>query len=616
MCGIAVIVNFNSITESDNPEERILTMLSEMNHRGPDGQGVESYFFDESSIWLGHKRLSIIDLSQSADQPMLSNSGDYSIVFNGEIYNYLELKDELKESYLFKTSSDTEVLLAAYIVWGETMLHRLEGMFSFLIVNTVNGTFFGARDPMGIKPFYYSVDRNCLIFASEPQMITKVYSEKVSVDKQSVADFLLFGLTDHTDRTFYSEIKQLIGGHFLIGNAGTSVLNIKKYWFPEISRLEKDNIQDQVYAVMENSIKMHMRSDVVVGGCLSGGIDSGSINYIASKLISGEDVKFKSITFTEYGFVDDERELATMSSIAADTEANFISTNGSDLQLELDKLVKVMGEPFTSLSIFAQYKVFQKASELGLKVMLDGQGGDEVFAGYPRVAVLIVKEYLKRGEYKNAWRELKGFKEHALLSFLQTIGINFLFSSRNLIIRRNRSRLKGLVDFELLEQFDERLAVEYFGPKSLYEAQFLELTKYVIPRLLRYEDRNSMSFSIESRVPFLSKSVVNLGLTLNSGFKVKNGWTKYSLRKAMEHKLPDEIVWQTRKRGFDIPQQKWIEEIKPFLIQRMHESKVYNKYLNIDQLVDKIEKGQASEGHIWRIISLQLWLSNNNLYLN
>lgn len=546
---------------------------------------------------------------------MFSNQGDYSIVFNGEIYNYLELKNELKEHYFFKTNSDTEVLLASYIVWGEAMLHKLEGMFAFLFVNTASGEFFGARDPVGIKPFYYSVSNGSLFVASEPNMIVSALQGKVTVNKKTVADFLMFGLTDHTERTFLEQIMQLQGGHFIMGKSGVENFEIKKYWFPENVQLKKDNIIDQVYAVIENSIKLHMRSDVVVGGCLSGGIDSGTINYIASKQISDDDVKFKSITFTESNFVDDERELATMSSIAAGTEANFISTNGSDLQTELDKLVKIMGEPFNSLSQFAQYKVFQKASEMGLKVMLDGQGGDEVFAGYPRVAVLIVKEYFKRGEFKNAWRELKGFKEHASLSFLQIIGMNFLFSSQNLSIKRNKFRLKGLVDSELLEQFDKSVAAEYFGPKSLYQAQFLELTRYIIPRLLRYEDRNSMSFSIESRVPFLSKSLVNLGLSLNSSFKVKNGWTKYLLRKAMEHKLPDEIIWQTRKRGFDIPQQKWIEEIKPFLIQRMIESKSHNKYLNIDKLVEKIENGQVEEGHVWRLISLQLWLVNNDLYL-
>jgi asparagine synthase (glutamine-hydrolysing) len=616
MCGIAAIIQLSQSTENDSHQRAIQSMLSEMNHRGPDAQGIEKYSFDNSSIWLGHKRLSIIDLSQSADQPMMSNECDYSIVFNGEIYNYLELKYELQAHYAFKTNSDTEVILAAYIIWGAAMLDKLEGMFAFLVVNTTSGEFFGARDPLGIKPFYYSLSNGSLFVASEPNVIGNVLKDKLKVNIITVADFLMFGLSDHTERTFFKDIMQLQGGHFIMGISGVEKFEIQKYWFPENVHYEKDNIQDHVYAGIENSIRLHIRSDVAVGGCLSGGIDSGSINYIASKLISDDNVRFKSITFTEPGFVDDEREFAAITSIAASTEANYIRTNGTDLQTELDKLVKVMGEPFNSLSMFAQYKVFQKASALGLKVMLDGQGGDEVFAGYPRVAVLIIKEYLRRGEYNNAWRELKGFNKNASLSFLQIIGINFLFSNKNLSIYRNSYRLKGLVDSELLEQYDQSVAFEYFGPKSLYQAQFLELTKYIIPRLLRYEDRNSMSFSIESRVPFLSKSVVNLGLSLNSSFKVKNGWTKFSLRKAMEHKLPDEIVWQTRKRGFDIPQQKWIEEIKPFLIQRMQESRGYNKYLNIDQLIYKIQNGQASEGHIWRIISLQLWLANNDLYLD
>lgn len=612
MCGIAGIIEYKK--SSSSVKSNIYDILNIQKHRGPDNVGVKIFEYNNLKISLGHNRLAIIDLKNEANQPFFDNSFKYSIVFNGEIYNYLELKQNLINKYNFKTNSDTEVLLASYIIYGNKCLNYIEGMFSFVIYNIENGTFWGARDPVGIKPFYYSNTSCEFIFASEPDSIWKNLHSKPTINSKTVSDFLLFGLTDHTEETFFNNIFQLKGGHCISGKVGTNDLKIEKYWYETITKYDNNfNYSELVSNEVYRSVKLHLQSDVPIGGCLSGGLDSGTINYFASKILSKDNQIFNSLTFTEKNFIDDELLLATMSSNSAGSKMNLVETTEYDLLNNLDTLTEVMGEPFNSLSMFAQFKVFETASNLGIKVMLDGQGGDEIFVGYHRVASLILKENIKKLKFKSAWFELTGFKENSNLNYLNLIGMNYYFSNQQFVRKRNSSKLNGLVSNEILENYNKEVVQEYYGNKNLFEAQKMELNKYIIPRLLRYEDRNSMHFSIEARVPFLTKSMINLGLSLPSKAKVNNGWTKYSLRAAMENKLPKEIIWQKKKVGFDVPQDKWINSIKSNLIEKINDNISINKYINASELVNQISKGNGSKDHIWRLISLQLWLIKNDL---
>lgn len=614
MCGIAGIIELNHSLSETAISEELTKMLAELRHRGPDGTGQKTFDIGGSKASFGHQRLSIIDLSHAADQPMMSMNGDLCIVFNGEIYNYIELRQKLANHYTFRTLSDTEVLLAAFIYWGEAMLEKLEGMFAFVIYNTKTGFFWGARDPFGIKPFYYTLSGNSFRFASEPAALWKTQIYKPEVNQTAVADFLLFGLTDHTERTFFSDIKQLRGGHVISGRAGHSgSISIKMWWKPEVVKI--DSIpEQQVYDCIGKSVRIHLRSDVPVGGCLSGGLDSGSINHFAAKLMNQQGVFFNSITFSEKGFEDDESSLAAATASRTGTTQHLVSTTPKELEKELEQLTLAMGEPYNTLSMYAQFKVFQKAQKLGLKVMLDGQGGDEVFAGYPRVAALVFKDYLNKFRLLSAWEEMRGFQKNASLGIKEQLALNFFFTNSLLMERRAINRLDGLISEDLLRQFDSEVTHEYFGNKTFAQAQYMELTKYVIPRLLRYEDRNSMHFSIESRVPLLSSSVVNLGLSLPTETKVKQGWTKFALRKAMSGNLPEEVIWQKKKRGFDVPQNKWTNALNPHLITLLNESAPLNRYINISKLIQKLHL-PSHPAHIWRTISLQLWLLKNGLSL-
>ncbi|MCE2787676.1 MAG: asparagine synthase (glutamine-hydrolyzing) [Sphingobacteriales bacterium] len=612
MCGISGIIELYNPKSSDELSTQVEKMLDELKHRGPDGRGIKIYNQQGHSAVFGHQRLSIIDLSHEADQPMTSRDGNLCIIFNGEIYNYIELRQELASSYQFRTKSDTEVILAAYARWGERMLEKLEGMYAFLIYEKESGNFLGARDPFGIKPFYYQLSRDTFRFASEPSALWKTMPGKPSVNSQIVADYLMFGFTEHTNKTFFQDIMALRGGHSISGKIGNpDSIHIKKWWSPEsVEIFEKP--EEQVFDAISESVKIHLRSDVPIGGCLSGGIDSGSINYIASKLLGKEKKVFNSITFTETGFEDDESALAASIAKCSGSTQHLVQVNTHELEQELGQLTLAMGEPYNTLSMYAQFKIFQHAQKLGLKVMLDGQGGDEVFGGYPRVAALIFKNYLAKFQFRSASNELRGFRQHASVGTKEILGLNFLFTNSRYMEQRAIRRMKVLVSDELLGQFNKDVSKEYFGHKNFEQAQFMELTKYIIPRLLRYEDRNSMFFGVESRVPMLSRSVVNLGLSLPPNYKVRKGWTKYVMRKAFSPYLPHEIIWQTKKRGFDIPQQKWMNAINKFLVKEMNESATHNRYLNISNLIQNMQHNSNSE-NVWRVISLQLWLLKNNL---
>lgn len=613
MCGIAGIIELSNKNCPSELLDNMDAMLFHIKHRGPDGKGVKIFNHLGCSILLGHQRLAIIDLSSDSNQPMFSNDGEYCIVFNGEIYNYKELKNELSKYYTFITKSDTEVLLASYIQWGESMLSRLEGMFSFLIYNKNSGHFWGARDPFGIKPFYYSYSAESFRFASEPIALWKTQPNKPDINQSTVADYLLYGLTDHTERTFFSGIMQLRGGYSISGKAGHPFsIAIKPWWKAERVELSISP-KLQVYNYLQESVRIHLRADVPVGGCLSGGLDSGCINHFASKLMKSNDTYFNSITFSEKGFEADESELAAATASCTGSMLHVVSTSALELEKELDQLTLAMGEPYNTLSMYAQFKVFQKASALGLKVMLDGQGGDEVFAGYPRVAALVFKNYISHFHLMSAWQELFGFQKNASVSIKEQLFLNYFFTNKKYMKRRVMGRLSPFISADLLNQFDFDSSNEYFGNKSFEQSQYMELTKYIIPRLLRYEDRNSMHFSIEARVPLLSKSIANLGLSLPMKAKVKNGWTKYAMRLAMEPHLPSQVVWQKKKRGFDVPQDKWISALTPSLRILLNESAQFNREIKIPQLINNLNQNNIADGHIWRLISLQLWLLKNGL---
>jgi asparagine synthase (glutamine-hydrolysing) len=318
---------------------------------------------------------------------MVNKVASLIIVFNGEIYNYIELKAILKSDYTFHTSSDTEVLLAAYQKWGVDMLSKLDGMFGFAIYDKNNRTIFAARDAVGIKPFYYSKTDKEFFFGSETKVVLKGLNERGYLDFEHTSEFFVLGVSDHDDGTFIKQVKQLKGGHYLKLNIDNGDILIKQYWTSkrELREARVDDF-DEYLKVATQAISRQLRSDVPLGSSLSGGIDSSTIVTLAGKILGSSAKNYKALTFTFPDFEDDESDYATMVAKNSGIEWFEVIPSMESLSTDLQNMVINMGEPFSTLSMFAQYKVMEKASQLGLKVMLDGQGGDELYLGYERMA--------------------------------------------------------------------------------------------------------------------------------------------------------------------------------------------------------------------------------------
>lgn len=628
MCGIAGIITSNANLDR-RPFEIVQSMLNQIQHRGPDNEGVfhygpsrekpndENYNFTNSltnsEIVFGHRRLSIIDLSAEAHQPMQTPDSRYTITYNGEIYNYLELKEELSKHYQFKTSSDTEVLLAAYKLWGKEMLNKLDGMYAISIFDKAANQVFCARDPMGIKPFYYTQVDGAFVYCSEPSPILRALKVPMSVDQHRVAEFLLFGISDHDQGTSYSDVKQLKGGHFLTVNLDGTASQQTKFWSAPNTIFDySEDLIDKQKELIIQAISRQLRSDVTIGSSLSGGIDSGIIVNTAGQLLGESKHQYKTITFTSKNFESDESSNASTISRSSGIDnwnEATIEDEGSIPGL-LKNLIRQIGEPFSSLSILAQNRVMSKAKELNIKVMLDGQGGDEVFLGYPRVAQYVVPYYLKKGRLDKAAKELFGLKRNASLSIKNSILGSLYFSNPGFAHRRSIKRQQPFVNLDFLKEGRTEIINNKFNSKDIFEYQTKELQQYILPRLLKYADRNSMSYSIESRVPHLSVPVIEHALQLPMNLRVNKGWTKYALRNGFSGSLPNHIMWAKEKKGFEIPQERWIKSIEPTLIKWINEAEDLGSIFNIPTIVKAIKEGQAKQPHVWRVISTILWMKD------
>lgn len=627
MCGIAGFVEFRKDSLSrGNPFDRISSMLKTVEHRGPDDMGICLYgysmdiskdnvrVYPESrhQIALGHNRLSIIDLSQKGHQPMRNGNGSIEIIFNGEIYNYIELKQKLSSVMNFYTDSDTEVLLAMYEKYGSDMLNMIDGMFSFAILDKRDNKLLCARDVMGIKPFYYHLRTDFFVFGSEPSTVLKGLNITGSVNKAKISEFLLTAVSDHDEGTSYNEVKQLRGGNLLELDLEKGSSKSRKYYNFKLNPIESNDYSAGLYDMMKQSVSRQLRADVQVGTSLSGGIDSGTIVTLAGEILGGTSSNYSTLTFSFPGFDNDESENAKIIADNAGMRWLPVIPDTKTLKTDLERMMMRIGEPFTTLSMFAQYKVMEKARENGIKVMLDGQGGDEVYLGYPRLAQRVMKEYLFKGNIPGFLKEWTGLKKNATVSYVNSLLGNFFFTSPEAIIKINKKRLKPFVSKDLLNSFDNDFLNSLSFSGNIVEDQLAEMNKYILPKLLKYADRNSMAFSVESRVPHLSVPLTEYALNMPLNWKIRNGWTKYAVRKAMSGRMPDNIIWNRKKLGFDIPQKFWVELLKDDITIWLNEGSM-NELINVDQVTKAMESGDAGKPFLWRVISTGCWIRLMNV---
>jgi asparagine synthase (glutamine-hydrolysing) len=605
MCGICGEINFNSGTGSSV----VKGMMKSMKHRGPDDEGL--FINDQKNLVLGFVRLSIIDLSLNAHQPMLSSDARYVLLFNGEVYNYLEIRKELTGlGYSFKSSSDSEVALYSFIEWGEDCLHKFNGMFSFVVYDKKTNILFAARDRFGVKPFYYSSTPKGFLFASEIPALHAALSTKAKVDEQTVYDFLIFNRTDQTEHTFFENIRKLQHGHFLKLDAGNGSMEIKR-WYNLSSRLNNPfSSPAEFYDVFSSSCKLRLRSDVPLGVCLSGGLDSSSIISVLLKEHQQNDINTFSAVYNKNETGDESHYI----DLFRDRIKNmhFTMPDADSLAKDLDIFIESHGEPVPSTSIYAQYKVCELAKK-NVTVVLDGQGADEYLAGYHYFYGYYFKELLKKARYSRLASEIYYY----LVSQKSLFGLKtllfFLLSSK---ARRSiRSNQYGYV----LPEFEERYAASdtissnLYGSSSLQEA-LLDHFEFKMEHNLLWNDKNSMHFSLEMREPLLDYRLVERTLATNMDMIINKGFTKAILRDAMKGCLPEEIRLRKDKIGFETPEYKWFRTpyfsgyIKALINDDRFRSRGIIDYRSANDLFEKHLNGKLnSSREIWKFVSLELW---------
>ena len=569
MCGIAGIVQ--SSLHYSLPH--LKKMTDAIAHRGPDGEG--HWLNNDNQVLLGHRRLSIIDLTTAGQQPLCSPLRDnqqyerYRIIHNGEIYNYIELRDELiKKNYRFASQTDTEVILAAYDFWKDECVDYFEGMFSFAIWDEQEKKLFAARDRFGEKPFFYFFDGEQFLFASEMKALWAAGVPRIP-NLRMLFNFITIGYTTNPDQpgeTFFENIHKLPAASCLTYQAINKQLTLEKYWDIDPEETDKKITDEEAIekftALFNTSVNRRLRSDVPVGSSLSGGLDSSSIASVASSLLSQE--SFKSFTAIFNDFEKNESAYADKVSGYLKLEPYEITMSATDMLADWNKLCYHQEEPFGSASIYAQYKVYELAAKKNVKVLLDGQGADEILAGYPKY-------------YKWYWQELfrkrKLFKSKELKE-ARRLGISDPFNFKNMIAAyfpgfatvalENQYLLKAIRHPGLTKDFVRLQSKEayYTTPDhfTLNGVLYFNTCINGLEELLRYADRNSMAHGREVRLPFLSHELVEFVFSLPSHFKIRDAWTKWLLRKSMHDKLPPEITWRTDKTGFEPPQKKWMED--------------------------------------------------------
>jgi len=638
MCGIAGIYSFK---ENAKPEH-IKRMADSLQHRGPDDEGFlsvnsvlgEAYpltgrqskvqgrriegFDKPVNLLLGHRRLSIIDLSTAGHQPMCNEDASIWIVYNGEIYNYVELREELKPlGHQLKSQTDTEVVLHAYEEWGTDCLKRFNGMWSFCIWDSEKRRVFCARDRTGVKPFYYSFNGQRFIFASEIKALLALDEITPKPNEQIVADYLFSGLLDHTEETFFKDICQLKPGEYLL--VESNGLTVRPYWDIEARELHfsrEEDYAERFLELLEDSIRLRLRSDVPIGTCLSGGLDSSSIVCLANRLmfdgqtvdpkLIGEKQKAFSSCFEDHSY--DERNYIEIVLGQTGAEKNYVFPEGERLDQDLSKLVWFQDEPFGSTSIYAQWEVMKLAKERGVAVLLDGQGGDELLGGYLPAFYHLFYGMMRHGRFGHLLKEVRGFRKYH--GRMRETSLSHWGSSR--FLKWTGKRVAWA------EESFQRKFYRKFSTPSKFEN---DLDNYLyhclrwttLPRLLHYEDRNSMAFSIEARLPFLDYRLVEYIFNLPFDQKIKEGVTKVVLRNAMRGILPEEVRNRYNKMGFVTPEDAWFKTVLKEKINQILASKSFAErgYFVLDKVKEAFEdycKGKKSIGPtIWRWVNLELW---------
>ncbi|XVN42046.1 MAG: asparagine synthase (glutamine-hydrolyzing) [Candidatus Rickettsia vulgarisii] len=551
MCGIAGIISNKDISSLEALVQR---MNSLQVHRGPDGE--EYWHSSNKNVYFAHRRLAIIDLSNNALQPLVSHDNLYSIIFNGEIYNYQELKEQcVKKGSKFFSNSDTEVIIEYIRHFGVDGIKDFRGMWAFVLYDIKNNKTILSRDPFGIKPLYYTIYEDCLYFASEIKAIRLINEQFNNIDEVTKQIFLDFGYLDIGEWTFFKNIKRFPQASYAEINLSKEV-TVKPiiYWQPpkQLTDIDEETATKKLNDLLKQSITRHMVSDVPIAFCLSGGLDSSTIVGMATKLVQDND-KLNSFTTHYPNFPEiDEAKWARLAVDHTGVHPNWIEVQYQDFIKEFDLVLYHHDEPFGSTSVYAQNAIFKAINQAGLKVSLDGQGADEIFAGYNSYHFFFLKYLLKGKKFLKFLLETV----ELFIKFPNFICNNFTYIKRFFNRRPSNNVISNSEAYqERLKQIKNLLRANNFN-----ELLLTTLISSSIPQLLRNGDRNSMKNQVESRVPFLDVDLVNFVISLPDHFKIRKAIKKYLLKQVAYNYLPKKLVERTDKLGFPSPEKAWMKQ--------------------------------------------------------
>jgi len=662
MCGITGIISFNGGLD---PLDHIHAMTRALRHRGPDDEGYAFFEHANGRTWiyggrdtpksvygsdypytpdeplserkpgrvrlaLGHRRLSILDLSPAGHQPMCTPDGRYWIVYNGEIYNYLELRETLAGmGCVFQSNSDTEVLLHAYAQWREDALRKLVGMFAFALFDRQENRVFLARDFFGIKPLYYAPLAGGFAFASEIKSLLEMPGLKRSPNPQRVYEYLRFGLADHGEETLFQEIRQVPAAHWMtVSLDGRHIGEPRKYWDLNLdgrADVSPGQAARKVRDLFLDNVRLHLRSDVPVGAALSGGIDSSAI-VMAMRRVQGSALSLHTFSYIAEEARMSEEAWVDLVGSRAGACVYKVRPTPRELMRDLDQLISVQDEPFGSTSIYAQYRVMRLTKEKGIKVMLDGQGSDELLGGYrpyfaARLASLI--KCLRWGRALRFFLNLFRFKDYPMKTILMQTGGYFISGPLKIYAHRlsGMDLLPGWLEKDWFRERGLKIARPDKGKQkhTLRRELYRSLMEELLIGLLRYEDRNSMAFSIESRVPFLTPAFATFIFSLPEEQIIDmEGTTKWVFREAMRGIVPDGILDRKDKIGFATPEKQWLLHLRPWVEETL-DGEVARRMPLFNLPAIKNEWRDVSEGRkpfdfqVWRWLNFIRWAEQQNI---
>jgi asparagine synthase (glutamine-hydrolysing) len=632
MCGFA---GFSVSHNSENNTAIIKKMNDKLQHRGPDGEG----FFFNNLISLAHKRLSIIDLNERSNQPFTDNQKKHIIVFNGEIYNYLELKNELlKKDCIFSTESDTEVLLKAYIYWGKNFLNKIRGMFSFVIYDIEKNILFCARDHFGQKPFFYYFDNKDFIFSSELRSLLQHPLIPKTICKKSIMSYLHYdsfvGETTPIDNCY-----KLLPSEYLIFNISNKTIQKKKYWDINIHSEKKknENSENIFFQKLNNSVKIHLRSDVPIALYLSGGLDSSTLAHITKKTLAHNNISAFNLRFKESSFNEDIDARSTANKL--NLKLNTFEIQDLDYISSIKKSIDDLDEPLGDLGYMAIYLISNFVSKEGYKVAISGDGGDELLMGY--------EPFQKYGLFKllNSSTICSSLVKK-ISSFLKDdfnyMGLNHKIKifSKALTYKNDHANTRWISAY-MPEEIKDLFIEDQNNFKNLetdniynyinsvnqsiksdddYDKLLAQYQKHFLTNLIcSHTDKANMAHSIEARSPFLDHELFDYVNSLPKNFKRNKNFSKLPLRNYLKKNL-DNDVYKNPKKGFTVPMAKWIQsEIKEMVLDILSQKNISRlNFINYDYLKKVVlephlKNKQNNHKKIWNIFVLVNWL-NNNVY--